>query len=293
MKEKSGGILPWVENNPDKEKVVTVELDKIAPNPYQPRRAFEEDKIEELSQSIQTYGLLQPVIVRKTGRDAYQLVVGERRVIACRRLGMTKIQAVIKELSDNAVATIALIENLQRENLDFIEEARGYERLINEFNFTQEVLAQRLGKSQSTIANKLRLLKLPDKVIQLLTNGDLTERHARALLKLNSAEEQEKLVEEITRKDLNVKETENRVEEILSDAQEDKGKGKKAQKGRSSKGVVRDLRIYLNTIRQAIFMVKKSGMTPLVEESDGEEYYEINIKLPKKVEENSKNVINE
>ena len=293
MKEKSGGILPWVENNPDKEKVVTVELDKIAPNPYQPRRAFEEDKIEELSQSIQTYGLLQPVIVRKTGRDAYQLVVGERRVIACRRLGMNKIPAVIKELSDNAVATIALIENLQRENLDFIEEARGYERLIHEFNFTQEVLAQRLGKSQSTIANKLRLLKLPDKVIQLLTNGDLTERHARALLKLNSADEQEKLVEEIIQRDLNVKDTENRVEEILSDAQEDKGKGKKAQKGRSSKGVVRDLRIYLNTIRQAIFMVKKSGMTPLVEESDGEEYYEINIKLPKKVEENSKNVINE
>jgi len=292
VKEKSGGILPWVENNPDKEKVVTVELDKIAPNPYQPRRTFEEDKIEELSQSIQTYGLLQPVIVRKTGRDAYQLVVGERRVIACRRLGMNKIPAVIKELSDNAVATIALIENLQRENLDFIEEARGYERLINEFNFTQEVLAQRLGKSQSTIANKLRLLKLPDKVIQLLTNGDLTERHARALLKLNSADEQEKLVEEIIQKDLNVKDTENRVEEILSDAQEDKGKGK-SKKGKASKGVVRDLRIYLNTIRQAIFMVKKSGLTPLVEENDGDEYYEISIKLPKKVEEKSKNVINE
>ena len=292
MKEKSGGILPWVENNPDKEKVVTVELDKIAPNPYQPRRTFEEDKIEELSQSIQTYGLLQPVIVRKTGRDAYQLVVGERRVIACRRLGMNKIPAVIKELSDNAVATIALIENLQRENLDFIEEARGYERLIHEFNFTQEVLAQRLGKSQSTIANKLRLLKLPDKVIQLLTNGDLTERHARALLKLNSADEQEKLVEEIIQRDLNVKDTENRVEEILSDAQGDKGKGK-SKKGKSSKGVVRDLRIYLNTIRQAIFMVKKSGLTPLVEENDGDEYYEISIKLPKKVEEKSKNVINE
>lgn len=280
-------LFSWLEGVTDKEKLSMLEIEKIEPNPYQPRRVFSEDKIKELAESIKSYGLLQAIIVRQSKNDSshYQLVAGERRYLACKSLGMKKIPAVIKELSDNAVATIALIENLQRENLNYIEEAEGYERLINEFNFTQEVLAQRLGKSQSTIANKLRLLKLPDKVkASLMNNEEVTERHARALLKLKSEEEQEQVVSEIVNDGMNVKQAESRVDEVL------KKQNNKFEERKYSKSVVRDLRIFLNTIRQAIYIIKKSGLNPVVVENDGVDYFEINIKLPKKQKEQHDNV---
>ena len=158
MKENRFHNLFLPDPEPGKDKAAVIKIQDIEPNPYQPRRTFSEDTITELMQSIKTYGLLQPIIVRRAGRS-FQLVAGERRVVACKKLGWDTITAIIKDLTDSAMAAIALIENLQRENLNFIEEAAGYARLINEFNLTQEVLAQRLGKSQSTIANKLRLLK--------------------------------------------------------------------------------------------------------------------------------------
>ncbi|NLZ27363.1 MAG: nucleoid occlusion protein [Firmicutes bacterium] len=265
-----------MEGNVEKDKIAFIEIDRIESNPYQPRRSFDEEKIDELARSIKTYGLLQPIIVRhKRGGAGYQLVVGERRYLACKSLGMRKIAAVVKELTDNAVATVALIENLQREDLNFIEEAEGYARLIDDFGFTQEVLAQRIGKSQSTIANKLRLLKLPDRVKSLLVKEELTERHARALLKLPTREEQEKMVAEILKKDMNVRQTENRIEEMLKKpvVKDDWG---------YRKAVVTDLRIFLNTIRQAIYIIRKSGLNPEVVENDLGEHYEIIIKLPKK-----------
>ncbi len=274
---KEGGRLnSWMEGNVEKDKIAFIEIDRIESNPYQPRRSFDEEKIDELARSIKTYGLLQPIIVRhKRGGAGYQLVVGERRYLACKSLGMRKIAAVVKELTDNAVATVALIENLQREDLNFIEEAEGYARLIDDFGFTQEVLAQRIGKSQSTIANKLRLLKLPDRVKSLLVKEELTERHARALLKLPTREEQEKMVAEILKKDMNVRQTENRIEEMLKKpvVKDDWG---------YRKAVVTDLRIFLNTIRQAIYIIRKSGLNPEVVENDLGEHYEIIIKLPKK-----------
>ena len=158
-------------------------------------------------QSIKTYGLLQPVIVRSIA-SGYELVAGERRLRACQQLGWTQIPAVVKDVSESAMATMALIENLQRENLSFLEEAAGYERLLKEFKLTQEVLAQRLGKSQSTIANKLRLLKLPDSVKEKLLAHDLTERHARALLKLPDEEAQIKILQEVCNLGYTVKQTE-------------------------------------------------------------------------------------
>ncbi len=278
-------LFSWLDGASEKEKVVMVEIEKIERNPYQPRQVFNEEKIAELSLSIKSYGLLQAIIVRQSKNEGnhYQLVAGERRYLACKSLGMKKIPAVVKDLTDNAVATIALIENLQRENLNFIEEAEGYARLIKEFGFTQEVLAQRLGKSQSTIANKLRILKLPEKVkASCLENEDITERHARALLKLSSEEEQGQVINEIIKSGMNVKQAEDRVEEIIK-KQDNKYEGRKY-----SKGVVRDLRIFLNTIRQAIYIIKKSGLNPVVVENDGVDYYEINIKLPKKQQEQEK-----
>lgn len=255
--------------------LATIPIASIQPNPYQPRRDFSQEKIEELAQSIKTHGLLQPVIVRRSGKS-YQLVVGERRLIACRSLGWLTITATVKELGDSAMAAIALIENLQRENLSFIEEALGYARLLQEFKFTQEALAQRLGKSQSAIANKLRLLKLTEKVRQEIAGGNLTERHARALLRLPAEEQQLKVIEEITRKGLTVQQTEERIEEISN-----RIGALRADKRRKPKVIIRDVRIFLNTIKQAVKIMERAGLSPVVYEHDNRDYYEVTIKLSK------------
>ncbi|NLZ92868.1 MAG: nucleoid occlusion protein [Firmicutes bacterium] len=253
-----------------------VELQQIAiknirPNPFQPRRNFESEKIEELMQSVKTYGLLQPIIVRRVG-SFFELVAGERRVRACQKLGWTHITAIVKDLSENAMATVALIENLQRENLTFLEEAMAYEKLLQEFNLTQEVLAQRLGKSQSTIANKLRLLKLPERVKEKLISEELTERHARALLKLPDEKAQIKILQEVCNLGYNVKQTERRVEDYLHKISPVKER---------KKVIVRDLRIFLNTIRQAVSLLESGGLPAKLKEKDQGDYLEITIRVPK------------
>lgn len=253
-------------------KAVSIKIDEIEPNPYQPRRHFPAETIAELAQSIRTYGLLQPIIVRKAGR-AYQLVVGERRLMACRKLGWKAISASVKEVSDSAMAAIALIENLQRENLNYIEEAQGYARLMKTFNLTQEVLAQRLGKSQSTIANKLRLLKLPEAVQKMLVEQNLTERHARALLKLDSESQQKKVLAEIVSRGLTVNQTEKRIESMVEPA---------APAGKITEHrEVRDSRIFLNTIREAVKLIRDAGLSPEVEEREAPEFIEVTIRLHK------------
>ncbi len=255
--------------------VLAIDIDKISPNPFQPRREIADDKIDELAQSIKACGLIQPVVVRRAG-DGYQLVVGERRFLACRKLGWKKISAAVQTLSDNAMATIALIENLQRENLNFIEEAMGYISLMKNFNFTQEVLAQRLGKSQSTIANKIRLLKLSEPVREKLLENNLSERHARALLRITSEEEQLKTIHEISERGLTVMQAEKRIEKI-TEAQSSDNKRKKA------KPIIRDMRIVLNTIREAVSMIRSSGLYPDVDETIEEDFIEITIRLTKEM----------
>ncbi len=271
MNDNRIGDFPSLEAEQGKEKVIRVRIDHLQPNPYQPRQNFPKDKLGELTQSIKTYGLLHPIIVRRKGR-AYQIVAGERRVLACRSLGWKTIPAIVKELSDSAVAAMALIENLQRENLNYLDEAAGYARLIQTFNLTQEVLAQRLGKSQSTIANKMRLLKLPDEVKDLLIKDQLTERHARALLKLDSAEQQKKMVREIIKRGLTVSDTEKKIERMVEQQEVDKP-------GAQRKGVVKDTRIFLNTIRQAIKIIESAGMSPEVDEKMEQDYIEVTIRL--------------
>ena len=168
----------------EEKKVMEIPIDSIVPNPYQPRRVFSQSALEELSESIKVYGILQPITVRNKGNEEYELVAGERRLRASKLAGLATIPAIINNMSDESSAVLALLENLQREDLNFIEEAMGYENLIKEHSFTQQQLAGKLGKNQSTIANKLRILRLPTDIkIKLVENG-LTERHARALLKL-------------------------------------------------------------------------------------------------------------
>ena len=271
--EKSKKVT--LENNQSMpEGIRNVKMELVRNNPYQPRIIFEEDKIQELAQSIKTYGLLQPVILT-TDEEGYRIVAGERRFLACELLGWKEIPAIVRDYHGSSLAAVALIENLQRENLNFMEEAQGYKRLMEEFSLTQEVLAQRLGKSQSTIANKLRLLKLPQEIKEILHAGNLTERHARALLKLSSAEKQQEVVNVILEMDLTVKETEAFIQKINQSAAQQNAPAKQR------KVIIRDLRIFLNTIRQALGIIRNAGLKPHVEEIEHDKYWEVRIQLPK------------
>lgn len=255
------------------EEVRSLDIDKIISSPYQPRSIFDDERIEELSQTIRTHGLIQPIVVRKKG-DRYELIAGERRWRAAKKLGMKTIPAIIRELSDSHAASVALIENLQRESLTAIEEAIAYQQLIEIHHLTQESLAQRLGKGQSTIANKLRLLHLPQEVQDALMARKISERHARALLALPSAEWQRKVLEEILAKDWNVKQTEARVRQLTE---------KKERKDKTKRVLFsRDVRLAVNTIRQSLDMIQKSGLSVFKEEQDFEDYYQIVIRVPKK-----------
>jgi ParB family transcriptional regulator, chromosome partitioning protein len=273
--------FPLPEIEPTTEKILALDLEKIRPNPFQPRRDISEEKIEELAKSIKASGLIQPVVVRRSG-NGYQLVVGERRYLACKKLGWKKISATVKTLSDNAMATIALIENLQRENLNYIEEAVGYTNLMKTFNITQEILAQRLGKSQSTIANKIRLLKLGDDVQNKLLQNGLAERHARALLRLDSEEKQLKMLREITERGLTVSQAEKRIDRIQQKSDSNERSGR-------TKPIIRDMRIVLNTIREAVAVMQSSGLYPEVDETIEQDYIEVTIRLTKEMIEAKRN----
>ncbi len=278
MKEHWGRI--WGAKDESKkgemEQILNVPVSSITANPYQPRKTFEKDKIEELAQSIKTYGLLQPVILTKTD-SGYHIAAGERRFQACLSLGWQEIPAIVRDYQDSTLAAVALIENLQREDLSFIEEAKGYKRLIDEFQLTQEVLAQRLGKSQSTIANKLRILRLPSEILDDLKKEKLTERHARSLLRLESPEEQKEALQIIIASELNVRGTDLLIDRFVM-------KGKKVPKKKNvfKKTVIKDMRIFLNTIRQAIQIIEKAGLSPQVEELEGENFWEVKIRLQKR-----------
>jgi ParB family transcriptional regulator, chromosome partitioning protein len=275
MTEKLTDAIPLNTVEPTTDRVFAIEINKIEPNPFQPRRDIADEKIEELAKSIKASGLIQPVVVRRNG-DIYQLVVGERRYLACKKLGWQKISAAVKILTDTDMATIALIENLQRENLNFLEEALGYVNLMKNFNITQEMLAQRLGKSQSTIANKIRLLKLSEPIRKMLLEYGLTERHARALLRLSSESEQLKMIDEITEKSLTVSQAEKRIARISGSTGERDSKRKK-------KPIIRDMRIVLNTIREAVKIMQKSGLNPDVDETIDDDFIEVTIRFTKEM----------
>lgn len=264
-----------VENEFHPDEVIYVPISQIEPNRFQPRSVFQQEKIDELAQTIHTHGMIQPIVVRRLDENSYELIAGERRWRAAQTLEWETIPSIIREMTDTETASVALIENLQREELTVIEEAMAYDRLLELHSLTQEALAQRLGKSQSTIANKMRLLKLPEKVRQALLDKKITERHARSLIVLKNPETQEKILEEILEKDLNVKQTEERIAKLY----EEKPPKKKKPK---LKGVNKDMRIAMNTIKQSLSMVSDTGIDLETDEEDHDEYYQITIKIPKK-----------
>ena len=262
------------EEKVDHEEIKKIPIENIIPNRFRPRTVFDEEKIEELARTIHTHGIIQPIVVREFDRDTFEIIAGERRYRAMKKLGWDLVPAIVKNFNDTETASVALIENLQREELSPIEEAMAYGKLIELHQLTQEALAQRLGKGQSTVANKLRLLKLPEEVQDALLNKTITERHARSLIPLKDSEKQVKLLHEIIEKNLNVKQTEDRVNRLLEQSEE-KPKPKR-------KAFSKDMRIAVNTIRQSLSMVSDSGINLDASEEEFEEYYQFTIKIPKK-----------
>ncbi|KSU59096.1 nucleoid occlusion protein [[Bacillus] enclensis] len=258
----------------DRDEVKKIPVAQIVPNRFQPRTVFNDEKIEELSRTIHTHGIIQPIVVRQADDEQYEIIAGERRYRAVQKLGWETVPAIVKNLSDTETASVALIENLQREELSPIEEAIAYGKLLELHNLTQEALAQRLGKGQSTVANKLRLLKLPEEIHHALLDKKITERHARALIPLKKTEKQIQLLGEVIEKNLNVKQTEDRVVKMLE------GSAPKPKPKR--KAFSKDMRIAVNTIRQSLSMVSDSGINLNAEEEEHDEFYQFTIRIPKK-----------
>lgn len=198
------------------DELLEVDIDLIEPNPDQPRLHFNESKLEELAQSIRSNGLVQPILLRRVSNGRYQIVAGERRWRAAQKAGLHKVNAVIRSIPDAKLLELALIENIQRQELNPIEEAQAYQRLIQNLGLTQDEVAKRVGKDRSSIANYLRLLKLPAKIQQMLEEDLLTMGHARAILGLDSEEDQLRLAEEIVSRKLSVRETEQAVKRATS-----------------------------------------------------------------------------
>lgn len=257
-------------------RVMEIPIENIVPNPYQPRKVFSQSALEELSNSIKVYGILQPITVRVKD-DKYELIAGERRFRAAKLAQLKSVPAIINNMSDESSAVLALLENLQREDLNFIEEAMGYENLIKEHEFTQQQLAEKLGKNQSTIANKLRILRLPNEIKIKVVENDLTERHARALLKLPNEELMKDVVDKVIKNELTVKKTEKLIKDILEELQA----AHEPEKKQNIKGTM-GIRIYLNTMKQAFDAIIGTGIEAKYNEVDKGDYMEVVVKIPKK-----------
>ena len=257
-------------------KLTEIPVASIRRNPYQPRVTFDEESIAELAQSIRQVRLIQPLVVRKAPDGAYELVAGERRLRAVKSLGMESVTCIVEQgMEDESSAMMALIENLQREDLHYLEEAQCYNTLLSTYNLTQEELAARLGKSQSSIANKLRLLRLPEEVKSAMAEAHLTERHARALLKLKDEKTQLALVDKIAKKSLSVMETEKLVDKTLNRLYDEKADG--ARPRPKILRIVKDYRLFMNTINAAVNTLRETGMTVAVEQEDREDGVDIHI----------------
>lgn len=241
--------------------VINIPIGNIRPNPYQPRKVFDKALLEELADSIREFGVLQPISVRRSG-DKFELVAGERRLRASKLAGKRTIPAILMQVSERDSSFLALIENLQRENLSFLEEAEGYRNLMKDYGLTQDEIAAKMGKSQSNIANKVRILRLPEDVKEKVKIYGLTERHARALLKIEDAYLQRQVVDRIILEGLNVKNTDELVAGIiqgrgLKPKRQPKARAKK--KSSNVRFVIRDIRIYVNTIKKAVSLINDTG----------------------------------
>lgn len=248
---------------------------KIRPNKAQPRKQFNEDDLSELSLSIRENGILQPLTVRKISSSEYELVAGERRLRASVLAGLKKVPCIIVKCSDKESAIYALLENLQRANLGIFEEARGISRLIHRYGLTQQQAAAKLGKTQSTVANKLRLLKLSFEEQEWIEQAGLSERHARALLRIDDETLRRDALSKIISGNLNVKQSDELISVILNTRPNSEKKTGK------SKAVIKDLRIFFNTINKAVETMKLAGIQAQTNKTDTDNFIEYTIRIPK------------
>lgn len=258
-------------------RVLSLPVNAIESNPFQPRLIFDEQALQELAQSIEENGLLQPVTVRKIEEKRYELIAGERRLQACRLIGKEEIAAIVEEFTDEQAAVFALVENLQRRDLNFFEEAIGIQVLMQHHGLTQQQVANQLSKAQSTIANKLRLLAFDNRERDYMLQVGLTERHARAMLKLVNTKLLRDALNYIVENRLNVGETERYIEKLLS------SETPAQQKPPATRlFVVKDLRIFMNTISKAVDTMKLAGIEINTEQEEDEEYINYTMRIPKK-----------
>jgi ParB family chromosome partitioning protein len=254
-------------------EIIYLPLEAVKPNPYQPRRMFDRASLAELADSIREYGVLQPISVRLINGVSYELVAGERRLRACKMAGLDTIPAIVITISDQDSAILALIENLQRSNLHFFEEAEGFQNLMMDYGFTQEALAERIGKNQSTIANKLRVLRLSRAIQKIIVENELTERHARALLKLREEDKQLEVLSKVVKSGLTVRRTEELVEAVLKE-------NEPAPAAASTfKPYIRDIRILTNSIKGDLELIKQSGIDTRFNMVQTDTGYDIHISL--------------
>lgn len=247
-------------------RVVFLPAKAISPNPAQPRKLFREAPLDELAESIRQHGILQPLSVRRVG-TGYQLIAGERRLRAGIQAGLTEIPCIVMKMTEQESALTALVENLQRQDLDYIEEARGIDLLLRQWNMSQEQVAKLLGKSQSGVANKLRLLRHSAPVLEALRQSDLTERHARALLKLPGEPEKMQAIGVIARQNMSVARAEQYIENLLNQQDTDQ---RKANVG-----------MFLSRLNQSLARIQLSGISAVSERRETDSQIVLTITIPK------------
>ena len=265
---------------PKDKQIQDVELTKIVPNSYQPRREFSDESIRELATTLDKEGLLQPIVVREQG-EQYEIIAGERRFRAAKQLGWETIPAIVNNMEEAQAASLALIENLQRENLNPIDEAQAYNNLMKLNNLTQTALAQNIGKSQSYVANKMRLLKLSPKVQSYLASGQISPRHGRCLVGL-SQKDQGRVLDEILDNNLNVSDTEKIVKDVAGYFENKKEQDKAEKTKRAVSRIPKDMQVQINTIKRAVKLAKESGIKVKVKENNDPDDYMITIELKRK-----------
>lgn len=291
FKSKNDDELP-------KNKVVEIPVDQIIPNRYQPRKEFSAASIQELADTIKEHGLLQPIVLRQYKPEHYEIIAGERRFRAVNALGWEKVPAIVKKMSDSEAASMAVIENLQREGLTAIEEAQAYQRLMDINQMTQFELGKLIGKSQSFVGNKMRLLKLAPAVKRVMLKREITERHGRALVGLPE-DQQVEVMKKIIADHLSVKETEKMVRKLhhpeeFAEEDQDAGpadKPKKARKPKAKKrvrGQAHDARLAINTVHKSLKLIADSGLEVKTSEEDGPGYHRIVIDIPVNEEKSKK-----
>ncbi len=257
-------------------RVLYLSTEEIRPNPAQPRRFFEEAALSELADSIRHHGILQPLTVRK-GRNGYELIAGERRLRAARMAGLRTVPCILANADEETSGALALVENLQRRDLHFFEEAVAVAQLIAAYGLSQEEAAERLGKSQSAVANKLRLLRLSPECAARIRDCGLTERHARTLLRLSEEEERRAALSHIIEKGLNVTQSEEYVESLIVSKN-------KTPPPRRPTYIIKDARLFLNSINRGVDILRSAGIAAQVTREEGEEEIRLLITLPRRRE---------